>query len=211
MQSDIEAVIFDLGGVVIDIDFQRVLDAWQSEAGKAIELTPRDLASFDVYHRHERGEIGFENFYRELNQRFDMGLSRSQFEYGWDQIFIGPMPGVENVLMELSTQADLYAFSNTNTTHEKSWRQRYPRLISHFKAIFTSVQLSQRKPEIRAYHSVIEALPYSPTHILMLDDHQENVVAAQQAGLNSAQVRSQADILAALSQFGLVKPGLTTS
>lgn len=206
MDSKIKAVIFDLGGVVIEIDFCRVFAEWQDKSGKIPPLNALSLAALEIYQRHERDEVDFETFYHEVNRHFDLGLSRQDFEYGWNQIFIGPMPGVENILQALATQFPVYAFSNTNPTHERVWRQRYPELIRHFAQVFTSTALAERKPEPRAYRSVLTAISCLPQETLFLDDHTDNVLAARQAGMHSREVRSAADITETLIHYGLQIP-----
>ena len=200
----IKAVIFDLGGVVIDIDFQKVFDSWAAKMGQAPALNSQTLCMLDAYQSHERDEIDFDKFYREVNQQFQLGISQADFELGWNEIFIGAVPGVDAILRDLSRRHKVCAFSNTNLTHEKVWRERYSNLINNFHSIFTSTSLAMRKPEQRAYLCVLRALDCQPNEVLFLDDHQQNVDAASRVGIHSRRVCNAKEIQESLSQFNLL-------
>lgn len=199
MTAAVDALLFDLGGVVIEIDFARVIAAWAGMAGLPAE-TLRSRFAFDAaYERHERGELDARGYYAALREALGVSLSDEQFERGWNAVFVGEMPGVAPLLAALAPRRPLYAFSNSNPTHRAFWRSRYEESLVHFRQVFVSFELGARKPEARAFERVAAAIGAPPGRILLLDDALENVRGAQRAGLQAAHVRSAAEIAAALA------------
>ena len=199
MTRGIEALLFDLGGVVVEIDFLRVFAVWASHAGvEAAEL--RERFAFDAaYQRHERGEIDAAAYYEALRGTLRVALTDAQLEQGWNAIFVGEAPGVRALLAGLAPRVPLYAFSNSNATHRAFWQARYARVLAPFRQVFVSCELGARKPEARAYERVAAAIGAPLERILLLDDTEENVLGARRIGMQAAHVRSAAQIAETLA------------
>src|SRR5471032_1992860 len=89
-----DALLFDLGRVVIDINFDRVLASWAAHAGcEPAELAGR-LKPDDNFKRHEKGEIGDAEFFAGLRASLGIDMSDAQFLEGWNAVFIGEIPDI---------------------------------------------------------------------------------------------------------------------
>jgi len=199
MTRRIEALLFDLGGVVIEIDFHRVFAAWAGHAGVPVSELQKRFAFDAAYQRHERGEIAAVAYFGAVRGALGVSLSDAQMEQGWNAIFIGEMPGVAQLLAGLAPRLPLYAFSNSNATHRAFWQTRYARTLAPFRDVFVSCDLGARKPEARAYEQVAAAVGAPSSRILLLDDTEENVLGARRAGMQAECVRSAAEIAGALA------------
>ena len=112
-----DALLFDLGRVVLDIDFSKALACWAGHAGcEPAHLCGR-FSRGEIYHRHETGEISDAEFFAGLRTSLGIGLSDAQFLEGWNAIFAGEMPGIAPLLARAAKRLPLYAFSNTNGAH----------------------------------------------------------------------------------------------
>jgi putative hydrolase of the HAD superfamily len=195
----VDALLFDFGGVIVDIDFGRALDAWAKEA----QVPPHLLAprfSFDAhYEAHERGEIDGKRYFDCLRDTLGVTLSDEQLLAGWNAIFIEPVPGIDELLSAIAPVVPLYLFSNTNSMHRAYWTARYRELLTPFSALFCSCDLGVRKPAREAFLRVSELLGAPPGRIAFFDDLPENVEGARAAGLMGFHVRSTADVLRALN------------
>jgi FMN phosphatase YigB (HAD superfamily) len=198
-----DALLFDLGGVVIQIDFARVIQAW-AEAGGVPASQVHSRFSLDAgYEAHERGEIEPAGYCAHLRRTLGLELADEQLLSGWNQIFVGEVPGVGALLTELAKSYPLYAFSNTNVAHRMFWQVRYARLLEPFSQIFCSCDLGTRKPSPAAFLEVASRIEIEPERIVFFDDHPDNVRGAREAGLRAHEVRSAADIRAALRLEGV--------
>jgi FMN phosphatase YigB (HAD superfamily) len=199
----VEALLFDLGGVVIQIDFARAVSAW-ADAGRvrASELSAR--FSLDAgYEAHERGELDPAGYCAHLRQTLGLDLADEPLLAGWNRIFVGEVPEVGPLLASLAKSFPLYAFSNTNAAHRTFWQVRYAGILAPFSQIFCSCDLGLRKPTAAAFLEVCRRIGVAPSRIAFFDDHPVNVQGARAAGLRAHEVHSAADIRAALELEGI--------
>ncbi|MGJ4931462.1 HAD-IA family hydrolase [Bradyrhizobium sp. HKCCYLS2038] len=198
-----DALLFDLGRVVIDVDFVQVVSRWAAHAGCAADdLAPRFVRD-EVYHGHERGMVSDAAFFAHLRGRLGIDISDAQFLDGWNAIFVGPMPGIAPLLARAAERLPLYAFSNTNQPHIAHFTPRYADLLGHFREIFLSSSIGLRKPDAEAYDHVVQAIGVPAERIVFFDDLAENVEGARTSGLQAVLVRSTDDIAAALEALGV--------
>jgi glucose-1-phosphatase len=171
VKTNIEALLFDLGRVVIDLDQGRAYARWAELAG----VPMRDIASLvrerildgEAYCRHERGEMSDAQFFAHLRRELKIALSDAQFVDGWNRIFIGEMPGIRRVLASAQGLLPLYAFSNTNAAHQAYWSRNFCELLAPFRKIYVSHELGARKPEPAAFRTVVADMGFAPSRALL--------------------------------------------
>ena len=196
--GSVDALLFDLGRVVLDLDFNRTLRHWANHAGcepaRLMERFSRD----ELYQRHERGEISDQAFFTGLRSSLGIDISDAQFLDGWNAIFVGEIPGMRRLLARAARRLPLYAFSNTNIPHVEYFSTRFSDLLGHFREIFVSSSIGLRKPDAEAYDHVVKAIGMPAHRVVFFDDLVENVAGAQACGLTAVHVTSPDDVAAAL-------------
>jgi glucose-1-phosphatase len=198
-----DALLFDLGRVVIDIDFGKALTCWAGHAGCA----PSDLAARFVreesYRHHEVGQIEDAAYFQSLRDSLGIGISDAQFLEGWNAIFAGEMPGIAPLLKRAAARLPLYAFSNTNRPHVEHFSKAYADVLSHFRDIFLSSTIGLRKPDAAAYDHVVKAIGVPAERIVFFDDLAANIEGARARGLVAVHVTSPDDVAKALKALGI--------
>ena len=201
--SSVDVLLFDLGRVVLDISFDKVMASWAGHAG----CEPADLASRfvvnDSFKHHEIGRIDDAAFFAGLRQSLGVGLTDAQFLEGWNAIFTGEMPGIAPLLADAAQRLPLYAFSNTNPAHVAHFSQAYAGVLRHFREIFLSSSIGLRKPDAEAYDHVVRAIGVPAERIVFFDDLAENIEGARACGLRAVLVRSTDDVAAAMQALGI--------
>lgn len=200
----IEILLFDIGGVVIDIDFERTFQKWSIQSGVEVESIRARFRQDQVYEQHERGEIESAEFYRRVCERVEMKLSFEQFKEGWNDVFLAPVAQTVELLNKLANRVPLYALSNSNPIHKEYWETNFADELKHFNSIFVSSDFGYRKPEVDAYLHVVNTLEINPEKIVFFDDLANNVDAAKAIGMQTVQVRSPADIASFAASSGLI-------
>jgi len=133
-----DVLLFDIGRVVLDIDFNKVAATWAAHAGcEPAQLVGR-LSPNDSWRRHESGEISDAEFFEGLRGSLGIAISDAQFLEGWNAIFTGEMPGIAPLLKRAAGRLPLYAFSNTNRPHVEYFSKEYADVLGHFRELFLS-------------------------------------------------------------------------
>jgi len=201
----IQALLFDLGGVVVDIDFRRAFNHWAPYSA----LSPEDMAlrfDYDIaFQRFERGETPAQDYFTELQRRFEIS-SQDHMLPGWKSIIIDVIPSTLATLYALRQthpKLPLYAFTNINEVHKAHLLTHYPQVLNAFDQVFYSSDMGMRKPEERAFRYVSDTIHTPVQHILFMDDLISNVEGARQSGLHAEMITKPADVQQALAKFGI--------
>jgi putative hydrolase of the HAD superfamily len=199
MSYSVDALLFDLGKVVIDFDFNRAFAHWASHARCEESLIRARFSHDEAYDRHERGQIDSEVYFSALRASFGIDISDAQFRDGWNAILIGEVPGMSRLLATAAERFPLYALTNSNHEHQQYLSMRFAEVLQHFKRIFVSSTIGLRKPEAEAYEYVVEQIGVPASRILFFDDLIENVEGARACGLRAVHVTSSTDVKVALA------------
>jgi glucose-1-phosphatase len=198
-----DALLFDIGRVVLDVDFGRVMHIWAGHAG----CEPADLAARfvvnDSFRHHETGRIDDAAFFQNLRASLGIKISDAQFLEGWNAIFAGEMPGIAPLLSRAATRIPLYAFSNTNPPHVAHFSKTYADVLGHFREIYLSSSIGLRKPDVAAFQHVVNAIGVPASRIVFFDDSAENIRGARAYGLTAVHVNSSEDVARALAALGI--------
>jgi putative hydrolase of the HAD superfamily len=195
MVTPVKNIIFDLGGVIINLNYQLTRKAFENLG----------VANFnDLYTQHhanplfeqlEVGAIEPEAFYEALRQATGLTLTNSQIETAWNAMLLD-FP-VERLLWldQIKNKYNIYLFSNTNTIHYKAFTTIYaqtaplvglnPNFNHFFKTAYYSHTLKQRKPAVAAFEAVLQDAKLDPAQTLFIDDTISNIEGAQKAGLQT--------------------------
>jgi FMN phosphatase YigB (HAD superfamily) len=195
MVTPVKNIIFDLGGVIINLNYQLTRKAFENLG----------VANFnDLYTQHhanplfeqlEVGAIEPEAFYEALREATGLALNNSQIETAWNAMLLD-FP-VERLLWldQIKNKYNIYLFSNTNAIHYKAFTTIYaqtaplvglnPNFNHFFKTAYYSHTLKQRKPAIAAFEAVLQDAKLDPAQTLFIDDTISNIEGAQKAGLQT--------------------------
>jgi putative hydrolase of the HAD superfamily len=192
------ALLFDLGGVVMSLDWDRAFSLWGAHAGVPAEAL-RGRYRFDApYERHERGEIAEREYFASLGDSLGIDLRHDQWSEGWGAIFTGEITPTVRAIERVKSRIPVYAFSNSNAAHERVWSRQFAPALAHFRKVFVSSTLGARKPERAAFEAIAREIGVPLEAILFFDDTMDNVEGARAAGLAAVHVRSPQDVENAL-------------
>ncbi|MGL4485903.1 MAG: glucose-1-phosphatase [Yersinia sp. (in: enterobacteria)] len=181
--------IFDLGNVIVDIDFKRVLGVWSKLSGVPLATLSKRFTMGEAFQQHERGEISDEDFARQLSDEMGLSLSFEQFTEGWQAVFVTLRPEVVAIMHKLREEEHrVVVLSNTNRLHCHYWLQNYPEVTAAANHLYLSQDLGMRKPEARIYQHVLNAENMSAGQAVFFDDVEANIIAARIEGITAIHV-----------------------
>jgi putative hydrolase of the HAD superfamily len=210
--AHVQAILFDLGNVLIDIEEDRIAQSYRNLLGEeAYEQASAYCAERDLFNRYERGELSEEEFLEILAAAAPGKLSRTQLLNAWNSMLIGFPAHRLELLETLKEQKPLYVLSNTNETHLR-WIYRNLEQVHgipdfddrFFKRAYYSHLIGARKPEARAFVHVLKDAGLDPGTTLFIDDKPENIEAAQGAGLQTHLHNDGRDVNEVLNALGLL-------
>lgn len=188
MQKAFKAVLFDLGGVLIDIDYRATERAFEQLGVSDFKERYTQLAQNELFDRFECGEISPQHFVNLVLPFAQSGTSPNQVVAAWNAM-LGSFPLEKIRLLErLSTTTPLFMLSNTNELHwievKRAWQKVTTQPMQHFfSAIYLSHEIGKRKPHPQTFIWVCEQMGFEPADVLFIDDSPQHIEGATQAGL----------------------------
>lgn len=181
--------IFDLGNVIVDIDFNRVLGVWSDHSRVPLASLQKKFTIGEAFHLHERGHISDQDFAQRIGHELDMALSYAQFTDGWQAIFVGLRKETLAVMQALRQQGHrVVVLSNTNQLHCEFWPDAYPEVAQSADKIYLSQQMGMRKPDAEIYLKLLEEEGVGADNAVFFDDNEDNIKGAQQLGIEAIMV-----------------------
>jgi putative hydrolase of the HAD superfamily len=201
--NKIKAIIFDLGNVLIKVDFERMLinhtkDATGNSAHEITESAYND----DLFKQFCTGELSSEKFYKKLNKRYNLDISIQLFKEKWCDIF-ELVEGMSELVAELSSNFKIGLLSDTDPIHWQYVLREYPFLQS-IENPTLSYKVGYMKPHPDMYKLAAKNVKQSPNECLFIDDQQVNVEGAQKVGMHAVQFENQKQIKNFLISAGLL-------
>jgi putative hydrolase of the HAD superfamily len=198
------AVLFDLGGVVLDIDFSRAIAAWAPHSRLPAEQLRAAFSADEPFQQHETGHLENDGYFAHLRQLLALDCELAHVQAGFNSIFVGEIEETVRMLDALRATVPCYAISNTNAAHVAEIQRAFPRLLPRFRRVFASYEIGHRKPHPAAFTHVLDAIGLPAPEVLLFDDLQPNIEAACALGLQAVRVTGPADVRAALAERGLL-------
>lgn len=189
--SNIKNIIFDLGNVLLNLDFDASIRAFQKLGSSSEILDHKNAYADPVFYNLEVGKISPEEFRKTVKVILNnSNATDSEIDDAW-YAMIKDIPAHRvAVLKELGKKYNVYLFSNTNKIHidrlliefKAAHGIDFPSL---FKTAYYSHEIHDRKPEVSSFEKVIELSGVIPQETLFVDDLEKNIISAQKAGLKT--------------------------
>ena len=198
--AEIEVVLFDLGGVLIDFGG---VDAMRELAGiETDDEVWRRWLGCEWVRAFERGHCSPDDFAAGVVADWGLAIDGPTYLEAFSGWLGGALPGAAELVAEVRRVARVGCLSNTNPVHWTHWA-RWP-FLEDLDFRFLSFELGLVKPDRELFEHVADQLPVSPDQVLFLDDNLVNVEGAETAGFRAAHVRGPAEARAALAERGVL-------
>lgn len=188
--QNIRNIIFDLGGVLLNLDMQKTEDAFTAMGVKNFKslFALGHAASF--FKEYEVGSIDDEQFITSLQTLAGIDAGREAVIAGWNAMLRDfPAERIE-LLKGLKQNYRLFLFSNTNAIHLQSFQKTYSDTFSGnlldalFEKTWYSHSINMRKPDVKAFEYVLKDAGLQAAETMFIDDALVNVEGARAAGMH---------------------------
>jgi glucose-1-phosphatase len=199
---DIRVLLFDVGGVLVELGGVEVILAWLGNRITAEELWRRWLQS-EVVRGFETGQIDAPTFAAGVIAEFGLAVEPQQFLQSFVGWPTGLYPGTLEMLARIPRRYRRVLLSNSNPLH-------WPRVLDEmrlgaaFDTHFVSHLTGRIKPDRGAFEHVLQSLACDPAHVLFFDDNLLNIETARTLGMHAVQVRGLLEAQQALIEIGIL-------
>ncbi len=203
----IRNIIFDLGGVLLDLDFDTPLKEFQMLNRNEPFEDLRDFIHHPLFAGFETGALQPEEFRERLRQLLkNPEIEDETLDHAWCSMLARVPATKVAILQELASRFRLYLYSNTNEIHIVRFKRDFA--IEHgmewetlFETAFYSHEIRDRKPNISGYRKVLELAGLNASETLFVDDLEVNIRAASEAGLKVLHYIPGQDLAKVIRQF----------
>ena len=195
-------IIFDLGGVILNIDFKQT----------ALAFAELGIGNFNEYYtlqtvtplfeKLEIGAIDADNFYNEFRELAQLSsLTTEQIMHAWNALLLDFPPERIQWLKDIKNRYRIYLLSNTNEIHHTAFTQIYKQQIGNceFDSLFVktyySYKMGLRKPSKEIFEVVLKDENLQAAETVFIDDSEVNIFAAASVGLQTIYLPSPKTLL----------------
>ena len=203
-------LIFDLGEVIIDIDYRQTIAAFQKLAVVEFSTVVSYSAQNPVFDLYEKGKVSTAVFRDELRKFLRPGTTDKEVEDAWNAIFQDfPVRKIE-LLKQLKTRYNTFALSNINEIHvasiDEAARTKFgaPDFASFFHAAYYSNVVGYRKPEKEIYELILQKEGLVADETFFVDDKKENIEAARAFGIHAYQLTDRNKLPELLAELKII-------
>ncbi|CAN5441726.1 HAD family phosphatase [soil metagenome] len=187
----IKNIIFDLGGVLLNIDYNRTSEAFKKLGILGFDDLYSQANANHLFEALETGGIGEGEFYETIAKYCHPETPKIQMEDAWNKILIDFREGSLDFLKRLSEKYNLYLLSNTNSIHLTAFNKILGHqtgqnsLDEYFIKSYYSHLIKLRKPYRSTYQWVLQDAGLKADETLFIDDSVNNIKGANEAGLQT--------------------------
>lgn len=189
--KNIENIIFDLGGVILDIDYTLTRKEFEELGVLHFDQMYSQANANKLFQKLETGQISNDDFFKELNSVTGLELSPQEIRNAWDAMLLNFRESSLEFLEEIKLKYKTYLFSNTNFIHMEAFhkifhnKQRKHPFNDYFDNAFYSCEIGLRKPDTESYQWILNHLKIKADKTLFIDDSIQNVEAAKELGMQT--------------------------
>ncbi len=202
--ENFDAIIFDLGGVIINLDYERTTKAFVELGLLNFKEVYSQLAQNSLFDDFETGRISAPHFINKLLPLLPKGTSPNQVVAAWNAMILDfPKQKIE-LLSKLKNKYRVFLLSNTNEIHmvkvKREWKKvSEDPMEEYFETIFLSHEMGMRKPDPQIFSTVCERKGLNPKKTLFIDDSPQHIEGAKSVGLKTIHLTNSEDLYSVFS------------
>lgn len=200
MTNHITTLLFDLGGVLIELDGSPIKDHWVDTPVSYADAWLR-WGQSPVVKAFETGNMPADEFVEQVVKEQGFQISPAQFREEFTRWPKGLFDGAQALLEELRGQYKLAFYSNTNELH-LPWLMRDLGIARLFDYCFASYEIGFFKPDTHGFAHTLQHMNEKPQNVLFIDDNMVNVEGARAAGLHAEKAFELEEVKAVLHKYG---------
>ena len=208
--SEIKNIIFDLGGVIINLDIPKTIAEFNKLSPKPFESIYTQLQQTPIFDKFDKGQITEAVFFEELEKAIGIQISSQNLLYAWNAMLLDFPKHRLELLTSIKSKYRLFLLSNTNETHIREFEQQlfiahgYKNLEPFFEKVYYSCRMNMRKPDTEIFDFVLTQHQLNASETLFIDDSIQHVEGALKTGIKAHLLPKEKDIKELLLDLNLI-------
>ena len=197
--NNISTIIFDLGGVLCDLDIDRCILNFKQLGLENFEHYLNNFGQSGFFMQLEKGLITAAEFRNEVRTLTSKPLTDTQINEAWNSFLVGIPTKKLDLIIELRKKFRVVLLSNTNIIHFPDTVARFfnyngMSTSDYFDKCYLSYEMKMAKPDQEIFNALLEAEQVSANECLFLDDGQKNIEQAAKLGIQTYLVKAGEDL-----------------
>ena len=198
--KNIKAIIFDLGAVILNIDYQNTINAFSKLGVKNASSFYSKKAQDNLFNQIETGDITAEKFLTEL-QKETNNASINQVAEAWNAMLLDLPENRLTLIQSLKKEYSIYLLSNTNTIHIDAFKKKlrkvkWKKFCNLFDKMYLSHELGLRKPNATIFEYLLKEQNLQPHEVFFIDDSPQHIESANKLGIKTHHLKNGEEITA---------------
>ena len=187
----IKNIIFDLGGVLINLDYDKTAVAFKKLGVENFDDLYTQFNANELFEDIETGKISDQDFYATISKYCSPGTTQQQMETAWNAMLLDiPLRRLQ-ILQQLQLHFDMFLLSNTNEIHEEAFNEilrsqcGFKSMGVFFDKVYYSHRVGMRKPDKEIFQLILDQNSLNPEKTLFIDDSPQHIEGAKKVGLHT--------------------------
>ena len=187
----IKNLLLDMGGVILDVSYQRVIETFKSYGIENFDKVYTQAKQVEIIDLFEEGKCSAGEFRDGVRKLVGKELSDEQIDKAWFSMILEIPRDAIQLLGVLKLKYRLFLFSNTNVLHIEYLKKEFERQLGFdlfncvFDKAFFSNEIHHRKPHPESFKYVLEQAGIEAEETLFIDDSKQHLEGASKVGLNT--------------------------
>ena len=192
--KNIKAIIFDLGAVILNIDYQNTINAFSKLGVKNASSFYSKKVQTNLFNQIETGDITVEKFLTEL-QKETNNASINQVAEAWNAMLLDLPENRLTLIQSLKKEYSIYLLSNTNTIHIDAFKKKlrkvnWKKFCNLFDKMYLSHELGLRKPNVAIFEYLLKEQNLQAHEVFFIDDSPQHIEGANKLGIKTHHLKN---------------------
>jgi glucose-1-phosphatase len=208
--KDIQTIIFDFGGVLLNIDYQAPVRGFARYGLTDFDKIYSQYAQNHLFNDLEIGRISPDTFYQAFRENTGCDLSDEQLKKIWNSLILDLPAHRLKMLLSVKSRTRTILLSNSNLIHYDyytkalSEKYGYDSWTDLFHKVYFSHQIGMRKPYKEIYEWVLKENNLLPNQTLFIEDSAQNLIEPRKLGMQTILLENGEDVSDILKKISLI-------
>ena len=203
--KNIKAIILDLGGVILNINYQKTINRFENIGIKRASSLYSKQTQNNLFDQIETGAISEKEFLNGI-QNLAVKTTHNEIRKAWNSMILNLPDSRVKSIQKVKLKFKIFLLSNTNSIHIAEFKRKigdleYYKFYNLFEKIYYSHEIGHRKPNKEAFQIILNENNLIANEVLFIDDSYQHIKAAKSLSINTHHLKDDEDLTAILADI----------